>query len=83
MKLEEKIKYLYDKKLNILKFFYFLFQYLKMLFKFRKPNSHWGLDLILNSMLKKKTKGFYVNIGRHRSLINNHTYLLQINKILK
>jgi hypothetical protein len=58
MKLEEKIKfkYLYDKKLNILKFFYFLFQYLKMLLKFRNPNSHWGVDLILNSIFKNKKK---------------------------
>ena len=77
MKLEEKIKYkyLYDKKLNILKFFYFLFQYLKMLLKFRNPNSHWGVDLILNSIFKNKRKGFYVDIGCHHPLINNHTYL--------
>jgi len=77
MKLEEKIKYkyLYDKKLNILKFFYFLFQYLKMLLKFRNPNSHWGVDLILNSIFKNKRKGFYLDIGCHHPLINNHTYL--------
>jgi len=77
MKLEEKIKfkYLYDKKLNIFKFFYFLFQYLKMLLKFRNPNSHWGVDLILNSIFKNKRKGFYVDIGCHHPLINNHTYL--------
>ena len=77
MKLEEKIKYkyLYDKKLNILKFFYFLFQYLKMLLKFRNPNSHWGVDLILNSIFKNKKNGFYVDIGCHHPLINNHTYL--------
>jgi len=77
MKLEEKIKfkYLYDKKLNILKFFYFLFQYIKMLLKFRNPNSHWGVDLILNSIFKNKRKGFYVDIGCHHPLINNHTYL--------
>ena len=77
MKLEEKIKfkYLYDKKLNIFKFFYFLFQYLKMLLKFRNPNSHWGVDLILNSIFKNKKNGFYVDIGCHHPLINNHTYL--------
>ena len=77
MKLEEKIKfkYLYDKKLNIFKFFYFLFQYLKMLLKFRNPNSHWGVDLILNSIFKNKRKGFYLDIGCHHPLINNHTYL--------
>ena len=49
MKIEEKIKnkYLYSKKTNIFKFFYFYFQFLKAKFKPRLAYSHWGIDLII------------------------------------
>jgi len=77
MKLEEKIKekYLYSKNLNIFKIFYFFFQFLKNKFKPRRPNSHWGVDLILNDIFKNKKKGFYIDVGCHHPLLNNHTYL--------
>ena len=77
MKLEEKIKerYLYSKNLNIFKIIYFFFQFLKNKFKPRRPNSHWGVDLILNDIFKNKKKGFYIDVGCHHPLLNNHTYL--------
>ena len=58
MKLEEKIKlkYLYTDGLNIFKFLYFFFQYLKSKFKPRIINANWGLDVIVNSILKNKKK---------------------------
>ena len=78
MKLEEKLKekYLYNKKLSIFKLVYFLAQFFKNKFKLRKPNSHWGVDLILNDIFKNKKKGFYIDVGCHHPIINNHTYLL-------
>jgi hypothetical protein len=77
MKLEEKLKekYLYRKKLNIIKVIYFFFQFLKSKFKSINPNSRWGVDLILNDIFKNKQKGFYIDIGCHHPIINNHTYL--------
>tara|TARA_B100001057_G_scaffold86398_1_gene82313 strand:- start:1786 stop:2523 length:738 start_codon:yes stop_codon:yes gene_type:complete len=78
MKVEEKLKekYLYNNKLNIFKLLYFLGQFFKNKFKPRKPNSHWGVDLILNDIFKNKKKGFYIDVGCHHPIINNHTYLL-------
>ena len=78
MKLEEKIKlkYLYSNGLNIIKFFYFTFQYLKSKFKPRIINANWGLDVIVDSILKNRKKGIYVDVGCHHPLINNNTYLL-------
>ena len=78
MKVEEKLKekYLYNKKLSIFKLVYFLAQFFKNKFKSRKPNSHWGVDLILNDIFKNKKKGFYIDVGCHHPIINNHTYLL-------
>ena len=77
MKLEEKLKakYLYKKKLNIFKLIYFFAQFLKNRIKSRRPNSHWGVDLILNDVFKNKKNGFYIDIGCHHPMINNHTYL--------
>ena len=77
MKFEEKLKerYLYKKNLNIFKLIYFFAQFLKNKFKPRRPNSHWGVDLILNDIFKNKKKGFYIDIGCHHPIINNHTYL--------
>ena len=77
MKLEEKLKakYLYKKKLNIFKLIYFFAQFLKNRIKSRRPNSRWGVDLILNDVFKNKKNGFYIDIGCHHPMINNHTYL--------
>ena len=77
MKLEEKIKekYLYRQSLNIFKIIYFFFQFLKSKINARKPNSNWGVDLILNDIFKNKKKGFYIDIGCHHPILNNHTYL--------
>ena len=78
MKFEEKLKanYLYKKNLNIFKLIYFFSQYLKNIIKPMRPNSRWGVDLILNDIFKNKKKGFYIDIGYHHPIINNHTYLL-------
>ena len=59
MKIEEKIKnkYLYSKKTNIFKFFYFYFQFLKAKFKPRLAYSHWGIDLIITKLLASKNRG--------------------------
>ena len=78
MKFEEKLKayYLYKKNLNIFKLIYFFSQYLKNIIKPIHPNSRWGVDLILNDIFKNKRKGFYIDIGCHHPIINNHTYLL-------
>jgi len=78
MKFEEKIKnkFLYDKKLNFFKFLYFNFQYLKSKFKPRVINANWGVDVIVESILKNKKKGVYIDVGCHHPLINNNTYLL-------
>ena len=78
MKIEEKIKnkYLYSKKTNIFKFFYFCFQFLKAKFKPRLAYSHWGVDLIITKLLNSKNKGIYIDVGCHHPFLNNHTYLL-------
>ena len=78
MKFEEKLKayYLYKKNLNIFKLIYFFSQYLKNLIKPMRPNSRWGVDLIINDIFKNKKRGFYIDIGCHHPIINNHTYLL-------
>ena len=78
MKIEEKIKnkYLYSKKTNIFKFFYFYFQFLKAKFKPRVAYSHWGVDLIIIKLLNPKNKGIYIDVGCHHPFLNNHSYLL-------
>ena len=78
MKIEEKIKnkYLYSKKTNIFKFFYFYFQFLKAKFKPRLAYSHWGIDLIITKLLNSKNKGIYIDVGCHHPFLNNHSYLL-------
>ncbi len=78
MKIEEKIKnkYLYSKKANIFKFFYFYFQLLKAKFKPRLAYSHWGIDLIITKLLNSKNKGIYIDVGCHHPFLNNHSYLL-------
>ena len=78
MKIEEKIKnkYLYSKKTNIFKFFYFYFQFLKAKFKPRVAYSHWGVDLIITKLLNSKNKGIYIDVGCHHPFLNNHSYLL-------
>ncbi len=78
MKIEEKIKnkYLYSKKANIFKFFYFYFQLIKAKFKPRLAYSHWGVDLIITKLLNSKNKGIYIDVGCHHPFLNNHSYLL-------
>ena len=78
MKIEEKIKnkYLYSKKTNIFKFFYFYYQFLKSKFKPRLAYSHWGVDLIITKLLNSKNKGIYIDVGCHHPFLNNHSYLL-------
>jgi len=78
MKFEEKIKnkFLYDKKINFFKFLYFNYQYLKSKFKPRIINANWGVDVIVERILKDKSKGIYIDVGCHHPLINNNTYLL-------
>ena len=78
MKIEEKIKnkYLYSKKINIFKFFYFYYQFLKSKFKPRLAYSHWGVDLIITKLLNSRNKGIYIDVGCHHPFLNNHTYLL-------
>ena len=78
MKIEEKIKnkFLYSKKTNIFKFFYFYFQFLKAKFKPRLAYSHWGVDLIITKLLNSKNKGIYIDVGCHHPFLNNHSYLL-------
>ena len=78
MKFEEKIKnkFLYDKNFNSFKFLYFSFQYFKSKFKPRIINSNWGVDVIVESILRNKNKGVYIDVGCHHPLINNNTYLL-------
>ena len=78
MKIEEKIKnrYLYSKKTNIFKFFYFYYQFLKSKFKPRLAYSHWGIDLIITKLLNSKNKGIYIDVGCHHPFLNNHSYLL-------
>ena len=78
MKIEEKIKnkYLYSKKINIFKFFYFYYQFLKSKFKPRLAYSHWGVDLIITKLLNSKNKGIYIDVGCHHPFLNNHSYLL-------
>ena len=77
MKLEEilKEKFLYKKELNIFKLIYFFSQFIKSKTNKRVPSSRWGVDLILNDIFKNKKKGFYIDIGCHHPLINNHTFL--------
>ena len=55
MKIEEKIKskFLYSDGLNLFKIFYYYFQFLKSKLKPRVITANWGLDLIINVILKK------------------------------
>jgi FkbM family methyltransferase len=80
MKLEEKIKnnFLYKKKLNIFKYLYFFYQFLKTkkIQNNRKLYSNWGLDLMADDFFKKKTKGIYIDVGCHHPFLNNNTYRL-------
>lgn len=78
MKIEEKIKakYLYKNKLNTFKVLYYFYQYLKSKLKPRIINANWGIDIVVDAILKNKKKGIYVDIGCHHPLINNNTYLL-------
>ena len=49
MKIEEKLKnyFLYKNNLNLLKFLYFFFQFLKSKFRPRIINANWGLDQLV------------------------------------
>jgi FkbM family methyltransferase len=80
MKLEEKIKdnFLYKKKLNIFKYLYFFYQFLKTkkIQNKRKLYSNWGLDLMADDFFKKKSKGIYIDVGCHHPFLNNNTYRL-------
>lgn len=78
MKFEEKIKerFLYSKKMNIVKILYFNFQLLKSKFKPRIINANWGIDVLVDAILKSKKKGVYIDVGCHHPLINNNTYIL-------
>ena len=78
MKLEEKIKnkFLYTKKLNILKILYFYYQYLKSKKGLKKSYSNWGIDMLADFFFKKKQKGIYIDVGCHHPFINNNTYPL-------
>ena len=78
MKLEEKIKekFLYTKKLNILKIVYFYFQYLKGKKKLRKSYSNWGIDIMCDFFFAKKDNGVYIDVGCHHPFLNNNTYPL-------
>ena len=78
MKFEEKIKnrFLYSKKYNLFKFLYFNFQFLKSKIKPRIINANWGIDVVVDSILRHKKKGIYVDVGCHHPLINNNTFLL-------
>ena len=78
MKIEEKIKekFLYSKGINLFKFLYFNFQFLKSKIRPRIINANWGLDIIINSIFRNKEKGTYVDVGCHHPLINNNTHIL-------
>ena len=80
MKFEEKIKnkYLYRKGNNIFKLFYFLYQYFKSrkILKQKVFYSNWGIDMMADEFFKKKSKGFYIDVGCHQPIINNNTYRL-------
>ena len=78
MKIEERIKakYLYKNGLNIFKILYYFQQFLKSKLKPRIINANWGIDRVVDSILKDKKKGIYIDVGCHHPLINNNTYLL-------
>ena len=79
MKIEEKLKkkFLYSEKNNLPKLLYFFFQFLKFKWKPRTLYSNWGIDLLINEILKnQKEKGIYIDVGSHHPLINNNTYIL-------
>ena len=78
MKIEERIKakYLYKNGLNIFKILYYFQQFLKSKLKPRIINANWGIDRVVDSILKDKKKGIYIDVGCHHPLINNNTFLL-------
>ena len=81
MKIEEHLKkrYLYSKRKNLPKLFYFFFQFLKSKIISRKLYSNWGIDLLIKDILKKRKKGIYIDVGCHHPLINNNTNILYKN----
>ncbi len=80
MNLDEKLKnkFLYTKKLNLLKIIYFFYQYIKSIkfIKKRVFHSNWGIDRMAEDYFKKKKNGFFVDVGCHQPFLNNNTYIL-------
>ena len=80
MKLDERLKnkFLYTKKLNLLKIIYFFYQYIKSIkfIKKRVFHSNWGIDRMVEDYFKKKNNGFFVDVGCHQPFLNNNTYIL-------
>ncbi len=70
-----KEKFIYSKKSNILKTFYFIVQkYLK-----HKPKysySFGGVDLLINHFFRNQKKGIYLDIGCYHPINGSNTYLL-------
>lgn len=82
MKLEEKIKnkFLYSKKKNLFKYFYFFLQRFKNR-GLKRNYTVTGVDLLLDNFFKKLNikKGIYVDVGCNHPFFNNYTFLLNKN----
>jgi hypothetical protein len=60
---------------KILKYCYYLFYRDKIFFP-KKSYSLLGEDLFINKYFKKKTTGFYIDVGCHHPISGNNTFLL-------
>ena len=78
MKLEEKLKneFLYNKNINIFKYFYFC--YYKFFHKFNSNKSYStnGVDLLISYLFKNKNEGIYIDVGCHHPIQGNNTFKL-------
>jgi len=78
MKIEKKIKekYLFEGNFITKNIYFFFNKYISKFVSFRKSYSQGAMDLILDTILKKKDSGVYVDVGCQHPIKNNNTYLL-------
>ncbi len=60
---------------NIIKYLYYMYYRPKIFFP-KKTYSMYGEDLVVNKFFKKKSLGYYVDVGCYHPIDGNNTYLL-------
>ena len=77
IRIDKKLKeFFLSKNSNPIKYLYFFFNRFFSKLSYKKSYSQGSMDLILNSIFKKKINGIYVDVGCQHPVKNNNTYLL-------